>query len=332
MTSKSAIILKSSRRVFTCQINDGPIVEATALGKLLKDDALVTGDEVELMQQDADWIIESLHPRKNFIYRQLLREKKQKIIAANVDAMIIVMSAELPSFKRGLLDRYLVRASQWNIAAHVVFNKMDLYQPKLATATKLAADTFDLDYEKNRILELTPFVYELSAAKPEYQNRFLTLGRVELLQNILGKTVIFLGQSGVGKSKLINQLSDHEFALKSQEIGKVGKGVHTTTWAEMIQCAHFNIIDSPGVRTFSLNDLTLEELIHYMPDLARIAIKCKFSNCGHQHNTKGCAFYGPEVLSLNPIQQEIIYSRLGSYHYLQQDLLSESEDYKKEDH
>jgi putative ribosome biogenesis GTPase RsgA len=102
-----------------------------ALATLLKEDHLVVGDWVELAppaQEGQDWVIEKVIERQNSIFRNLPREQKKKVIAANVDVLLVVASAGKPVYKRGLVDRYLVRSDYWNVPAYVVFNKMDLYE------------------------------------------------------------------------------------------------------------------------------------------------------------------------------------------------------------
>jgi ribosome biogenesis GTPase len=109
---------------------------------------------------------------------------------------------------------------------------------------------------------------------------------------------------------LITSLSNREVKLISSEIGKSGKGTHTTTWSEMIDCGTFRIIDSPGIRSFSLDDISPEELINFFPDLQKISLTCKFNNCQHEPLTKGCAFYAGGT---DPQTADIIKSRLSSY-------------------
>lgn len=304
MTIK-ARIFRSSKRHFDCQREDNKeVVPATALATLLKEDHIVVGDWVNLSpppQGGQEWKIESVEPRKNAIFRNLPREQKKKVIASNVDVMLVVVSAGKPAFKRGLIDRYLARSDYWDVPAYVVFNKMDLYDE----------NEFDINFEAERLKWLDAECFEVSAEKPEYQPHFLEKGFFDLKKDLHGKTAILLGHSGVGKSRLITSLSDGKVKLLSGELGKVGKGAHTTTWAELIDAEDFTLIDSPGIRSMSLSDLTKEELLYCFSDINEWAAKCRFmSSCTHEENSKGCFF---QALDNNKREDQLILSRLDSY-------------------
>jgi ribosome biogenesis GTPase len=213
--------------------------------------------------------------------------------------VIIATSVSKPPYKQGVVDRFTTRTFQWDVPAIVVFNKMDEFQ-----------NDFDIDFEMRRFENLGIECFEVSAKYPENPSGF-GRGSFKDLQKKLVKTqAIILGQSGVGKSKLITALSDNEVILVSNEIRRGGKGSHTTTWSEMIDCGTFRIIDSPGIRSFSLDDILPEELINFFPDLLPISLTCRFNNCRHELSSKGCAFYGDGT---DPQAADIIESRLLSY-------------------
>ncbi len=271
------------------------------MGLLLKDDAIVVGDVVEIEpRNNEEWVITKVLPRKNIIARQLTRDKSKKIIATNVDLLVIMASMENPPFKRGLIDRYLLRAADWEVPAIFVLNKIDI----MDHAT-------DWAFECSRIQPLCSQIYAISAKNPEKRTSLVPHSYDDLFQDLKGKTVIFLGQSGVGKSKLIQALSNESIQIKSQAIGKVGKGVHTTTWAELHVLSTFSIIDSPGIRSLSLSDIPAENLIHCMPDLFQLTSQCQFHNCQHNSHSKGCIFWEGENFS-SKLSPEII-SRFQSY-------------------
>lgn len=304
MTIK-ARIFRSSKRHFDCQREDTKeVVLATALAVTLKEDHLVVGDWVEISpptQGSEEWKIERVIPRENSIFRNLPREQKKKVIASNVDVLLIVMSAGKPAFKRGLVDRYLVRSDYWNVPAYVVFNKMDMHDPT----------EFDLKFESDRLQWLNVKTFEVSAADPSYQNKYLENGFSDLKKALTGKTAVLVGHSGVGKSHLISSLSEGKVKLLSAELGKVGKGAHTTTWAELVDADKFTLIDSPGVRSMSLSDLTKEELLYSFSDINEWSTKCKFSsNCTHDENSKGCFF---NSLDKSTSEGQMIHTRLDSY-------------------
>lgn len=304
MSLRAARIFRSSKRTFDCKVEgQDELVVATALATLLKEDHLVVGDFVQLSPpQNAahEWVISKVEPRKNSIFRNLPREQKKKVIAANVDVIVVVVSAGRPEYKRGLVDRYLTRSAYWGIPAVVVFNKMDLFSGE-----------FDLNFEADRLKSLGVECYEVSSEAPERKPQFLPLGYPELDQILQGRTAIMVGHSGVGKSRLINTLSHGKFDLLSGDLGKANKGAHTTTWAELVDAGPFTLIDSPGIRSMSLTDMTTEELKECFPDIEQWGTKCKFSTCQHFEGTKGC-FFGQ--LDPNQREDQLILSRLESYH------------------
>lgn len=304
MSLQPARIFRSSKRTFDCKLDQtGEIVVAAALATLLKEDHLVVGDFVELAPpQNAahEWVIHKVVERKNSIFRNLPREQKKKVIASNVDVIVVVVSAGRPEYKRGLVDRYLTRSAYWGIPAIVVFNKMDLFTGE-----------FDLNFEADRLNELGVQSFEVSSENAEYSPQFLKQGLADLESVLSGKTAIMVGHSGVGKSRLISKLSHGQTTLLSGELGKVGKGAHTTTWAELIDTGPFTLIDSPGIRSMSLTDMTIEELKECFPDIEQWGTKCKFSTCQHHEGTKGCFF---STLDSNQREDQLILSRLESYH------------------
>jgi ribosome biogenesis GTPase len=297
-----ARVLKSSKREFECKLlASGELIVATALGNLLKRDTIVAGDEVKIRQdKDQQYEIYELSERKSLIYRHIMRENKKKIIASNVDLMIIVMSGSLPEYKRGLVDRYLTRAVQWKIEPILVFNKMDEFN-----------QTIDLKFETDRLKVLDMEFFEVSAVNTDHAPLWLNQGMPELKAYIQNKTAIMLGQSGVGKSKLISALSEGKVNLLSRDLGKVGKGAHTTTWAEIVDCHDFLLVDSPGVRSLSVEDLTPKDIKESFFDLDQLATNCKFSDCEHDPGVKGCYL---QQLDPDVYENQLILSRLESYH------------------
>ncbi|WP_408097227.1 ribosome small subunit-dependent GTPase A [Peredibacter sp. HCB2-198] len=300
-----ARIFRSSKRHFDCQREDTKeVVHATALATLLKEDHIVVGDWVEISpppQGGEEWKIENVIERQSAIFRNLPREQKKKVIAANVDVMMVVVSAGKPAYKRGLVDRYLARSDYWNVPAYVIFNKMDLYEET----------EFDIKFEADRLKWLNVKCFEVSANDKNYKPRYLSAGFEELSQELHKKTAILVGHSGVGKSRLITELSHGKVELLSGELGKVGKGAHTTTWAELIDADDFTLIDSPGIRSMSLADLTKQDLLYCFSDVNEWTTKCQFSsNCTHEANSKGCFF---QKLDGGNREDQLILSRLDSY-------------------
>ncbi len=302
-----AHIYEAHKKEFLCKIDsENKTVSACATGTVLKSNQLVAGDKVLLEKNGDDYQITDLIDRTNEIFRMNIRERKKRVTAANCDLVIIATSVSRPPYKQGVVDRFAIRSFQWDVPAVVVFNKMDEFQ-----------NDFDIDFEMRRFENLGIECFEVSAKYPENPTRFGRGSFKDLQKKLVNTQAIILGQSGVGKSKLITSLSDREVILVSNEIGRSGKGSHTTTWSEMIDCGTFRIIDSPGIRSFSLDDISPEELINFFPDLLTVSLTCRFNNCQHEPLTKGCAFYGG---SIDPQTADIIESRLSSYKKIMEEI------------
>ncbi|MFZ8932443.1 MAG: ribosome small subunit-dependent GTPase A [Bacteriovoracaceae bacterium] len=298
-----ARVYKSSKRQFECKIIEtGEFVKAQALGNILKGkDTIVVGDYVQLKldEQNKNYEIHEVEQRNNEIYRLSIREQKKKITASNVDYLVVVSSVTKPAFKQGIIDRFLVRAHQWQIVPLLIFNKMDQFN-----------DELDVKFESDRLKSLGVDCFEVSSKDKDYEKKILELGIEDIKKKIKGKTALFLGQSGVGKSSLITAISGHTYELRTQEVNKSGKGSHTTTWSEIIDCGEFALLDSPGIRSFSIEDIMGEELISLFPDVEELAVQCQFRNCEHNENSKGCYF---NKLDEDEYETKLIHSRLESF-------------------
>jgi ribosome biogenesis GTPase len=303
-----AKIFRSSKRVFECKrLDTGEMVNATVLREVMRKNHPVVGDNI-LISKSADSddleIIEILE-RNNEVFRKIVRTNNKKVIASNVDVILITASVSNPKYKPFLLDRYLARAVQWDIPAAIVLNKMDQYD-----------DDFELDFELAKFKSLGVKVFMLNSENPEderFRESFLELQRL-----LKDTTSISIGQSGVGKSKLISALSNGKVELLSSRLAKkVQKGAHTTTWAEIVDCEDFLIIDSPGVRTLSLQDISADELPELFPDLGEQFSSCQFTDCMHEDNSKGCSFH---VLDEEILEERIKLNRLYSYLKLKEEI------------
>jgi ribosome biogenesis GTPase / thiamine phosphate phosphatase len=307
-----ARIIRSARRVFTCRRIDSPPFQfdATARGNLLKQAELVCGDRVRVTvhyhSEQPSYEISELVPRENHIFRFLPRGREIKIIAANIDLMLIVVSLKRPDYKRGLIDRFLLRSHLWKVKALVIFNKADLL-------TESEFEQLGWQQEIERVQSLIDGAYVLSGHQPQWINPMaaahqrLGIGDfLQLQQKIQHQTVLVIGQSGVGKSSLVSALTEQRIQLKHQELGKAGKGMHTTTWCELVEDGPYRLIDSPGIRGLSIDDIDRDDLLSLMPDVEQHALTCQFTNCNHDQHSKGCHFHHPSTT-------EALLSRLDSY-------------------
>ena len=271
-----ADIYEAHKKEFLCKIEGKEeTVMASTKKSALKGNQLVTGDKVILEKTGSDYQIVEFLERTNEIFRMISRERKKRVTASNCDLVIIATSVSKPVYKQGIIDRFATRSFQWDIPAIVVFNKMDEFD-----------NDFDIDFEMRRLENLGIECFEVSSIYPEHPPGFGRGSFADLQKRLSGTQAIVLGQSGVGKSLLITSISHKEVHLLSNDIVKSGKGAHTTTWAEMIDCGTFRIIDSPGIRSFSLEDIDREELINFFPDLLPITLTCKFNNCQHESSSK----------------------------------------------
>lgn len=291
-----AQVLQRSIQDFWCRSEDGEVFSAKITGNLVKRDKIVCGDYVHVLQENSGFLITEREQRKSEIFRLITRERKKKIIAANCDYQAIVVSCEKPHYKRGLVDRFLMRGKAWGVKSLLIFNKGDLPFSR----------QLDLPFEVSRLQNLAVSCFEVSAHDSNYQARFLE-GIESLRQALTHKTTIFVGQSGVGKSRLISHLLGQRDLLKSDALGKVGKGQHITTAAQLIYHQEFKLLDSPGIRSFSLRDLPSDDVFSLFPDLQEMAQECEYKNCRHLEGDKGCGF-------LKISQEDLaLQSRLDSY-------------------
>lgn len=297
-----AKVIRSAKRIFECQdLETKEVIKATALREaLISDGHIVVGDIVELQKQEntTDYDLVNVLPRKNTIHRKIVRENKIKVLASNVDLLLIVSSVSKPDYKSALIDRYLIRALEWEVPAIVIFNKMDEFD-----------DHFDIEFEEEKFQSLGVDSFKTSF-KEDFSEEVSTSMK-ELRELLNNKTAILLGQSGVGKSKLISTLSNGKVELTTGRLAKkVKKGAHTTTWSEIIDCGNFDLIDSPGVRSMAVNDIHPDELVNYFPDLHPYIEACKFTNCRHEENSKGCGF---SELDPEYVEDLIVLDRLYSF-------------------
>lgn len=231
---------------------------------------IVTGDKVVLERGSESAVVASVKPAKNRLQRPD-SYGKLKAVAANIDQMVIVIAPQ-PQAHANLIDRYLVVAENLGVTPLLLVNKCDLLSPENRGHINKIKEQYDaLGY---RLLEVS--------AKT-------AAGQAQLKESLAAKTSVFVGQSGVGKSSLLQKLLPHE-TLKIGELSEqVNKGKHTTTHAALY---HFqnggNCIDSPGIREFGLWHFTREQVVNGFSELREIAQHCKFRDCTHK-NDPGCA-------------------------------------------
>lgn len=260
--------------------SDGKLYNARIKGifkidEITSTNPIAVGDEVEMVVEDVQEesaMIDHIYDRKNYVARVSPHNKRQHhIIASNLDQSILFATLKEPKTSQGFIDRFLISCESYHIPAIIVFNKADLYKKK--------------EMEK---FETLREIYESIGYQVVLASVHTGQGVDEVKQLLHNKTTLLSGHSGVGKSTFINAVFP-QFNLRTQEVsGWSGKGMHTTTFAEMFDLDGGQIIDTPGVREFGLVDISKQELSHFFPEMRVLINDCQFNNCMHI-NEPGCA-------------------------------------------
>lgn len=291
MTGK---VYKSTGSWYVVKTAAGEVWNARLKGVLKLDDITSTnpiavGDEVEIETEneaDRTAIVTSIHDRRNYINRQSPSHRMQHhIVAANIDQSLLLVTLKEPRTSQGFIDRWLVTCEAYHVPAVLVFNKADIYRKKEEERYAQWKDMYTaIGYR----------VLRISVATGE--------GLEEVKGMLEGKISLLSGHSGVGKSSFLNALFP-AFQLKTNAVsGWSGKGIHTTTFAEMFDlpgggqavgpvaepaATTGRIIDTPGMREFGLVDISRQELSGYFPEMRVLTGQCQFNNCLHMEEP-GC--------------------------------------------
>ena len=274
------IVTKSTGSWYTVRLENGSIIECRLKGvfrtKGIKStNPVAVGDRVVIERDDEmkGSVITQIEERENYVIRKSVNlSKRSHIIAANVDQAVLIATVEQPKTLQGFIDRFLVAAEAYDIPAVIVFNKIDLYSDDSLDELEF----YDLMYR-----DIGYQVVVTSAVTGD--------GLDDLAEVLRDKVSLLSGNSGVGKSTLINAI-DPDLDLKTGKISKSHKlGQHTTTFAEMFPLSiGGDIIDTPGIRSFGMVDMEDAEISHYFPEIFEVSPQCKFNNCMHL-NEPGCA-------------------------------------------
>ncbi len=287
-----ATVYKSTGSWYVVQNEEGKVLNARILGKfkiegLTSTNPIAVGDEVTIEMEnelEGSVTITAIADRRNYITRTSPANKhKHHIIASNIDQSLLFATLKDPKTSQGFIDRFLITSEAYQIPSIIVFNKSDLYQePELEKFAEVKA------------------IYEAIGYKVMPMSIEKNIG-VDAVKDLLkDKTTLLSGHSGVGKSTFINAIFP-DLQLRTQDVsGWSGKGLHTTTFAEMFNLPFGGrVIDTPGIRELGLVDIPKQELSHYFPEMRRLINDCQFNNCMHT-NEPGCAIK-------EAVQQEAIH-------------------------
>ncbi len=273
----TGIVYKSTGSWYSVKAQDQLFYECRIKGKfrikgIKSTNPLAVGDvvdfDLETSNNTLTGVISSIHPRKNYIVRKSVNLSKQThIIASNIDQVFLLVTIDNPPTFTSFIDRFLATTEAYSIKAVILFNKVDINNAA-----------------SNNIVKKLRTLYEGIG----YQCLIISAKTGENIESVkklmTGKSSMFAGHSGVGKSTLVNSI-EPGLNIKTKEISDQHKqGQHTTTFAEMFDLSFdAQIIDTPGIKGFGVVDMVPAELDNYFPELFALKQSCKFNNCLHLH-------------------------------------------------
>lgn len=273
------LIIKNTGSWYTVKTDDGRIVECKVKGNfrlkgIRSTSPVAVGDYVDIiMNTEGTALISAIDDRKNYIIRKASNLSKQsQIIAANLDQALLIITIKQPETSTTFIDRFLAGAEAYRVPVVLVFNKTDL-----------------LNDDERRYQQQMVTLYE-TIGYPCIEISAETGMGIDQLQTLLKQKVTLVsGNSGVGKSTLINAIIPHADQRTAEISNAHGTGMHTTTFSEMIELAEGGyLIDTPGIKGFGTFDIEREELTSYFKEIFEFSKDCKFNNCTHTHEP-GCA-------------------------------------------
>ena len=293
------LVIKNTGSWVTVRLEDGSGVVNCKMRGVLRlkglrcTNPVAVGDIVQVEDKGGDApVVGAIEPRKNYIIRRASNLSKEfQIIAANLDQAVLVATLFNPETSTTFIDRFLATAEAYQVPAVLAFNKIDLL---VTEESREYLNEMKAMYERIGYSVIT-----MSAATGE--------GADQLRDLLKGKMSLLSGNSGVGKSSIINLLVPDANVRVGDVSHTHHKGMHTTTFSELLDLPGGGaIIDTPGVKAFGTIDFERAEVAHYFPEIFKISAECRFNNCTHTHEP-GCAV-------LAAVEQgEIAYSRFVSY-------------------
>jgi ribosome biogenesis GTPase len=273
------LVVKNTGSWYQVKTDNGELFECKIKGhfrmqEIRSTNPIAVGDIVEFEKNvDGTAMISAIEERRNYIVRRSSNLSKQfQILAANLDLVALVVTVNYPETSLVFIDRFLATAEAYRVPACIVFNKIDRYSD---------AETDYLNGLVNLYTSLDYPTFKVSAKESINIDKLMTF--------LSGKTTLFSGNSGVGKSTLINAIAPHSLAKTGEISSYHNKGMHTTTFSEMFELiSGGHIIDTPGIKGFGTIDMEEAEIGHYFKEIFKISADCRFANCTHVHEP-GCA-------------------------------------------
>lgn len=273
------MVIKNTGSWYTVLTDGGSTVDCKIKGNfrlkgIRSTNPVAVGDRVEIIRnQEGTAFITSICDRKNYIIRKSSNLSKQShIIAANVDQAFLIVTVDYPQTSTTFIDRFLASAEAYNVPVTIIFNKVELFKG-----------------DEERYLDMMVNLYETVGYTCLKVSAETEEGLQQLLPLLEGKITLFSGNSGVGKSTLLNKIVPGA-ELRTAEISDAhNTGMHTTTFSEMLSLGDGGwVIDTPGIKGFGTFNMEPEEICGYFKEIFRFSKDCRFSNCTHTHEP-GCA-------------------------------------------
>ena len=273
------LVIKNTGSWYTVKTDEGAIIESKIKGNfrlkgIRSTNPVAVGDRVELiLNQEGTAFISAIEDRRNYIIRKSSNLSKQShILAANIDQALLLVTVNRPQTSTTFIDRFLASAEAYRIPVVLLFNKIDL-----------------LDASERRYQEMLSKLYTTIGYRCLALSAQTGEGIEALRELLMGQISLLSGNSGVGKSTLINRLLP-DAHLRTAEISDAhNAGMHTTTFSEMLPLPEGGyVIDTPGIKGFGTFDIEREELGSYFKEIFRLSKDCRFNNCTHTHEP-GCA-------------------------------------------
>ena len=312
----TGIVYKSTGSWYTVKTDEGTIYKCRMKGKfrikgIKSTNPIAVGDVVDFTVEEKNneetGVIYNIHDRKNYIIRKSVNlSKRIHIIASNIDQVFLLITLNNPPTFTSFIDRFLATTEAYNVKTVLLFNKVDVYSQEEIGEIRYLADLYSsIGYE----------CVGVSALEGKNVDKVKDM--------MLGKTSMFVGHSGVGKSTLVNTI-ESTLDIKTQQISSQhSQGQHTTTFAEMFDLSFdARIIDTPGIKGFGIVDMEKEEITDYFPEFFALKQDCKFNNCLHIEEPH-CAVKAALE------DDEVSFSRYKSYVQM---IEGDDEHYRVDDH